>query len=215
MIKRDEIVIRREEINIEIDGEISEHLLYLSEKSTSLVVVFPGGNNNSLTPFLFYLRDYFIHNNYDLLRISYNNLAKREESDEEKMSKITFAIHQAIMNNKKSKSYSNYLFVSRSIGNVVANKIKNDYKINVVKSIYISPISEALENIRKYPGLIISATNDEYFKKEDIEELLTYPNQEVLIFEDGDHQLECENTLETIEFCKNAVSKVIEFVNKK
>ena len=208
-------MIKRKDINIEINGKVSEHVLYSSEKSTSLVVVIPGGNNNSLTPFLYYLRDYFIHKNYDLLRISYNNLAEREDSDEEKMNTIAFAVHKAIVNNEESKTYNNYLFVSRSIGNVVANKIKTDYKVNVSKSIYISPISEALEDIQKYPGLIISATNDEYFKKEDIEELLTSPNQEVLIFENGNHHLECDDTLETIDFCKNAVSKVIEFVNKK
>lgn len=214
IIKRKEANIQRDVINIDINGSVSEHVLYSNEQSTSLVVVFPGANNNSLTPFLYYLRDYFVHNNYDLLAISYKNLVQRGDSSEEQMNKISFAVNQAIFNNGKPKTYENFIFVARSVGNVISNKIKNDYKINVIKSIYINPVKEALEDIQKDPGLIITASNDEHLDNENLKKLLNNEFQEVLVFEDGDHYLECEDTLESIEFCKKAVAKVIEFINK-
>ncbi len=83
------------------------------------------------------------------------------------------------------------------------------------KCIYLSPTAEALEDIKKYPGLLISSNHDEYIEEKHLKEILSYPHHEVMIFKGGNHSLECEDTLKTMDFCRSVISKSIEFINKK
>lgn len=206
---------KREVIGIEKNGKVSEHVFYSNEEATNLVLFFPGGSSNTTGPVFFYLRDYFLRNGYDVLSLSYKGLTEQGETYDEQKSKITTGAHQAILHVKELKTYHKTLFVSRSIGNVISNTTRINHKLDVDKSIYISPTAQALEDIKKYPGLIISSNYDEYLEEEHMKEILSYPDHEVIIFKDGDHSLECDDTLKTMEFCKSAISKVIEFINKK
>lgn len=208
-------MIKREVIGIEYDGALSQHVFYSNEAATNLVLFFPGGSSNTSGPIFYYLRDYLLRHGYDVLSLSYKGLVKQGDAYDEQMEKITKRVHQAILQVKETKAYQKTLFVSKSIGNVISNITRIKYKFDVEKSIYISPIPQALKDIKKYPGLIITSTHDEYLEKEHLEEILSYTNQEVIVFEDGDHSLECDDTLKTMDFCKKAISKMIEFINKR
>jgi hypothetical protein len=189
--------------------------LYFNEDAKTLVTIFPGGGNDCKRPALFFLTDYFARNNYDVLCISYTNLYEENVSTEEQMNTLNSAIYEAISGNKEIKQYDEHIFVSNSFGNIVQNEIKEKYNVDVKKSIYIAPTAQALDLIKKYPGLIISATEDSYLTKDDLSKLLTFDESEILIFEGGNHGLECDDTLETMDFCKKVVAKAIDFVNEK
>lgn len=206
-------MIKIEELKIITNERVSEHILYSIEGATKLVVLFPGGNSNTSRPLFHYLIDYFVRNNHDVLALSYKNLPEGHDTFEEKIRAIIEAAYKAIMVNHDTKPYDEYIFVSRSVGNVMANRTKIDYNIDVAKSIYVSPIPEALDNIEKYPGLLITATEDEYLNEENFKKIETFSEHEIIIFEGGDHGLECDNTLESIDFCKKCVSRIIDFVN--
>lgn len=205
-------MLKVKKIEAESNGMTSEHVLYFNENAKKLVTIFPGGGNDCKRPVLFYLTDYFARNNYDVLCISYTNLAQNDLSALEKIDVIACAIHDVIMKSKEIKKYDEHIFVSNSYGNIISNTIKDKYEMNVEKSIYISPTAYALKSIKKYPGFIISSTEDEYLTKEDASNLLTFSNSKILIFEGGNHTLECDDTIKSIEFCKNAVEKVINYV---
>jgi hypothetical protein len=208
-------MIKREAIGLKQNGVIAEHVLYSDEESTNLVLFFPGGSSNTTVPMFYYLRDYFLRNGYDVLSLSYKGLTNEEESYDEQMNKLIDAAHQTIMHVKESKTYNKTLFASRSIGNAISCATRKKYKLEVDKCIYMSPTRHALDDMKQYPGLIITSNHDEYINEEQMKEILAYPDHEVLVFQDGDHSLECEDTLRNIDFCKEAISKAIEYINKK
>ncbi len=207
-------MIKRDVIAIEKNGAKSEHVYYSSEEANNLVVFFPGGNSNTTGPIFYYLRDYLLRNGYDVFSLSYKGLTERGDTYDVQMEKIILGVHQAISHVKELKSYDKTLFVSRSFGNTVSTTVKLNYNYDVDKDIYISPTPGALEEIKKNPGLIITSNHDEYLEKEHMDAILSYQNHEVIVFEDGDHSLECDDTLKTMEFCTEAISKSIDFFQK-
>jgi len=207
-------MIKRDVIAIEKNGAKSEHVFYSSEEFNNLVLIFPGGNSDTTGPIFYYLSDYFLRNGYDVLCLSYRGLTEQEETYDVKMERITLGIHLAISQVKELKTYAKTLFVSRSFGNIISTQVKLKYNYDVDKDIYISPIPQALEEIKKNPGLIITSNHDEYLEEKHMNEILSYQNHELIVFKDGDHSLECDDTLKTIEFCKNAISKSIDFIEK-
>ena len=73
---------------------------------------------------------------------------------------------------EKDKNFTRKIFISRSFGNIVSNELKIRKSINSDKNVYISPTADAVKYFDKFPGLIITATNDEYLPDEKINELV-------------------------------------------
>ncbi len=208
-------MIELKKIEIEMNSMTSEHNLYFNKNADKLVVIFPGGSSNCNIPILYYLTDYFIRNNYNVLCVSYNNLSVRTDPYETQLEMIVYAIKEAISQSEKDIKYSEYLNVSFSFGNIVSNELKDTFGMCFRKSIYISPTADALEKIKKHPGLVISATEDEYMKKDDLEKLLSFTDCKTIVFEGGDHGLRCADTLESIEFCKSAISNILVYIDEE
>ena len=202
-------------IEINLNNMTSNHKLYSTEKSSNLAVIFPGGNNSCDRPILHYLRKYFLSHNYDVLCISYSNLFERKDSSDIKFEKIVESVNSAIKQVEKEKQYVDRLFISRSAGNLAASELKIRHSINVKKSIYISPTSEAIKYISKYPGIIITASNDEYLENGDINKLRQLKQSELIVFKNGTHNLETANITETINFHKLVLIKIVDFVEKQ
>ena len=152
--------------------------------------------------------------NHDVLCLSYTDLFARKDTADEKLEKGVFAINKAIEKIKADKNYDNTIFVSRSYGNVISSSLKEKYSPEIRKSIYISPTSEGLAFFKKYPGFIITGTKDEYLTNDDISYLSETKNENVLVLKDGPHSLETENIIDTIDFCKSALVRIIEFLKE-
>ncbi len=116
---------------------------------------------------------------------------------------------------EKKKAYERKIFVSKSFGNVVSNAARDKYEIEADKYVYLSPLPEALSGIEKYPGMIVTSDHDEYVDQKGMDKILTFKEHETLVFKDGDHSLECDDTNKTIDFCKTLISQVIKFVNNE
>lgn len=201
-------------IETEVGKKKSNHVLYANEDSNSLVVVFPGGNNSCDRPLLHYLRRMFLDKKYDVLCISYENLIERGAPYDVKVDKLVSRINNAFMKIELDKKYKEKIFISRSFGNVLSGELKKRYSIEVKKNVYISPISQSVEYLSDYPGFIVSSSVDEYLTDDEKSELAKLGNDKVLIFNEANHSLESNNILDTIGFCKEAVAKIDEFVQK-
>lgn len=208
-------MIKREEIKIELYGKTSEHVLSSNVTAKKLAVLFPGAGSNTRAPFFYYSRYYFLRAGYDVLALSYKNIIDKDDSVDEQLSKITHSVNEAIMISQETKTYEEYVFVSRSIGNLIADRTRTNYKYNDVISIYASPTSQALADIEKYPGLIITSTDDETLNEGDLEKIKSFTEHEVIVFEGGDHRIECFDTLKTIDYCNKAIAKTIEYIQSK
>ncbi|XMB72966.1 hypothetical protein RJI07_03405 [Mycoplasmatota bacterium WC30] len=202
-------------IDIEINEKKANHVLYgTTSDAKSLVVIFPGGNNSCDRPILHYLRKHFLDQNFDVLCISYTNLVDETDPTEKQLDEIAFAINQAIMLVEKKKKYEKRIFITRSAGNIISAEMKIKYSYVVDKCVYMSPTSDALKYIDDYPGFIVSSTKDGYLTSDDITKLSKLSSDKAIMLKDGDHGLETTNILETIDFHKKVVSKIIEFIAK-
>ncbi|AIO19066.1 Alpha/beta hydrolase family protein [Candidatus Izimaplasma bacterium HR1] len=208
-------MIKREEIKIELYGKTSEHIFSSNVTAHKLAVLFPGAGSNTRAPFFYYSRYYFLRAGYDVLALSYRNIVDSDDSSDEQIRKLTHSVHKAIKSVKELKKYKEYVFEARSIGNLIADQTRTNYKYEDVISIYASPTSQALKRIEKYPGLVITSTDDETLKEGDLETIKSFSKHEVIVFEGGDHRIECFDTLETIENCKQAIAKTMEYIESK
>ena len=205
-------MITMSKIEIEYNDKTSEHTFYSQNESKCLVVVFPGGNNSCDRPILHYSRKYLLYNNCDVLCISYTNIIDQEGSYDQKMDNIVIAISKAIEEIEKDKSFTNKIFISRSFGNIVSNELKIRKSIMSNKSVYISPTADAVKFFEKFPGLIITATKDGYLPQEEINKLTKKYESNILVFKDGTHALENENVQQSLDFCKTAVTKILDYL---
>lgn len=207
-------MFKREVIKIEKNEKVSEHVFYSGEEAKGLVLFFPGGSSNTSGPYFYYLRDFLLRDGYDVLSLSYKAIVTKGDSYDVQVEKISTVIELVLENVQKTKTYDKKILASRSFGNIMSGIIREKYDIDIYKSIYISPIPDAFKYIKKYPGLILTSNHDEYLKDDTLNELKALPNQEILVFKEGDHSLECDDTVKSIDFLKNAINKVIEFVNQ-
>ncbi|MBU0997625.1 MAG: hypothetical protein KKE16_06260 [Firmicutes bacterium] len=190
----------------------SNHIHYQTDDATKLVVIFPGGGNSCDRPVLTFLRKYYLDHQTDVLCISYTNTYLEDDPNDVAMKKITNAINEAILKVHESKDYEKTYYICESFGNIVSNAIKMEYPNMVAKSAYISPTIEGLEYISKYPGLIITSTNDEYLDEPTIKELKSRPKDNMLIIEDAGHSLMVDDVFESIDIVKVAVKRIIDYL---
>ena len=199
-------------IKIELYNQTSEHIFYSQPESNCLTVIFPGGNNSTKTPILHYCRKHLLENHSDFLSISYKNLIVSEDSDEVKLEKVISAVYEAIKKVQEGKNYTKKVFISRSFGNIVSNEIKIKESITADKCIYIAPTDEAVKYFETYPGLIITGTKDSYLPVEQVNIIKEKYKDDVLVFENGNHSIESDDMSDTLDFCKKAVLKIIDYL---
>lgn len=206
-------MITATKIEIEYNKKTSEHTFYSQPESKGLVVIFPGGGNSCDRPILHYSRKYLLYNGCDVLCISYTNIIDEEGSNEQKIENIVIEVSKAIKEVEKGKSYTNKIFISSSFGNIVSNELKIRKSFKNDKSIYLSPTAQAVKYFEMFPGFIITGTNDEYLPQEEIDKLVKKYKDTILVFENGTHSLENANVQDSLDFCKTAVTTILDYLD--
>lgn len=209
-------MIKTSNIEIEFNNKVSEHILYHQDDAKCLVVIFPGGGNSSDRPIIHYSSHFLLYNNKcDILYISYKNMIDKEDTYELIINSYVNAISKIFDKVEEKKSYKSKIFISFSMGNLVSNELKIRKSIISDKNIYISPTADAMKFFETYPGLIITASKDEYLPQEKLDELKEKYKDNILVFEDGTHALENNNVPNTLEFCRTAVTSILDYLDVK
>ena len=119
-----------------------------------LAVIFPGTNYNSNKPLLYYIKKVLVKEEFEVVEIEYGNLPKeKEEAFKIAKDKASESIKDILWSN-----YDEVLFVSKSIGTVVAGLIAS--KLNVkVRHIWLTPVNESLPFMIS-EGIVFSGKSD-------------------------------------------------------
>lgn len=164
-----------------------------TEGGDSLVVIFPGGNYSCDRPLLHYARKAALLCGHDVLCISYGrNKVNKEVPFLELEVKESFEAIKKCM----TPNYKNIFFVSKSLGTTISGRISKEMGYDKVKSIYMTPLSEALEHITSTKCIVIAGTNDKFLPQESITYLKQYDNVELYLFEGARHSMELDDDLE-------------------
>nr|WP_307991283.1 hypothetical protein [uncultured Niameybacter sp.] len=155
-----------------------------------LVVLFPGINYSVDMPLLYYAGFTYEARGYECLKINYGNAFDEKREFEhslevakrvvlEQLEKIDFSI------------YDNVVFVSKSIGTVIAGWVQYTMGITV-NNIYLTPLEETLPYMTKEDQIIVvvAGTKDKYIQAERLKEYCEKENIDLHLIEGVGNRLE-------------------------
>lgn len=171
-----------------------------------LAVIFPGMNYNSNKPLLYYIKKILIKEEFEVVEIEYGNLPKEKEK--------AFKIAKDKANEGvKEISWSNYdeiLFVSKSIGTVVAGVIAS--KLNVkVRQIWLTPVNESLSFMIN-DGIVFSGKSDPMITTSLL--ISECDNNKVLLYlyDRGNHSIETGIIKENLRILADIIDKCEKYI---
>jgi len=134
-----------------------------SEKK-NLVVLFPGTGYTVSSPLLYYADFKYYVKGYDNIKINYGECVRKDISWDEIIENIKVHVSEQIKNVDFSK-YEDVLFVSKSLGTIIAGWLADKLAINI-RHIYLTPLGGTLQYIKsgKNISIVIAGTKDNFME---------------------------------------------------
>lgn len=169
---------------------------YISNGSSSLVVIFPGKNYPCELPLLYYASLSAIENNHDVLLLEYGYQSARAELEFDDihvlMEECTQAIHQIM------DKYESLIFVSKSLGTIVAGQVAEAIEDKDIRHIYLTPVDRTVPYIQSSRGIVIYGTKDSQFNNKSTQAIEYLNDMEVYPIQDATHSLEVETVSDSL-----------------
>ncbi|MCM3602746.1 alpha/beta hydrolase [Robertmurraya korlensis] len=190
-------------------------LIEQKKVTNNLVIVLPGAGYTTQAPLLRFTTGVFYNKGFDVLHINYT--FNRQELSE--LSEEVFArdVQLVIRNAIKSKKYSNYYIVAKSIGTIALSHLLNDTMFKDAKVVWLTPLLQrdvvfnAMVN-SDHKGLCIIGDEDSCFIAERFERLKDNPNLICKIVDGGNHSLELDvDPIKSIDILKSVIVDISEF----
>lgn len=163
---------------------------YISNDSSSLVVIFPGKNYPCQLPLLYYASQSAIENNHDVLQLEYGYQSARVELEFDDIHVLVEECAQAI--HQIMEKYENLIFVSKSLGTIVAGQVAEAIEDKDIRHIYLTPVDRTVPYIQSSRGMVIYGTKDPEFNNHSTQAIEYLNDMEVHPIQDATHSLEVE-----------------------
>ena len=171
------------------------------ENTKNLIVLFPGKYYTVTYPLLLYAYSKYERKGYECVAINYGNFESLDDARDSAIAQI------------EKLNFSNYddiIFLSKSIGTVIAGMIEETLygNINNIRHIYLTPVKSTLPYLKKEKNIsrVIAGTKDPYL---DVSILIEHCNQEGIkldLIENADHSLEVsDDVIANIDVLKRVV----------
>ena len=168
-----------------------------------IAVIFPGIGYHVDKPLLYYSRKLARSYGYEIKCAEYGELPSGVKGDEKKM----YAAYKLAMENVTRQlsdidfsSYSQVLFISKSIGTAVAATYDADNQIGA-GHIYYTPVEASFQKIGTR-GIVFHGTGDDWAKTEVIKEECQKRGLPLFLTENANHSMETGDTLRDIEILR-------------
>lgn len=168
-----------------------------------LAVFFPGIGYTNDKPLMYYSRKMAFENGYEILPVNYTGFPAKILGDRGRMMEsIRIARLQAekILQDVDMDAYGSLLFVSKSIGTIVASCLASEMKVSgKIRQILYTPLEETFS----YPikdAIVFTGSADPWVGKEKsrIAELCLEKKIPFTVISGGNHSLECGDALADI-----------------
>ena len=171
-----------------------------------LCIVFPGRKYSCDRSLLYYPSKLLENRGYEMIYLHYN--MNREDDDNRSIDEFISDSEKLFRERIKDIDLSKYdkiIFISKSVGTVLAGRITKELPQEKVFNVFITPIDQTLEYIRKV-DLIICGDRDQYFK--DAKNKLARFSYAYL-FPYSSHSLESKNNYDKTTKTINDVTSII------
>lgn len=179
-----------------------------------LAVYFPGIGYHCDKPLLYYGRKIACEQGYEEYRnLHYTYHAGNIRGDEEKMKaayEALFSQAEAELADMAWEDYEEVLFVSKSIGTIIAASYAKKYGLSKVRHILYTPLAQTFQFAPKQAAAFIG-TADPWSSTEEILRLSNENHIPIAVYEGCNHSLECDDTMKNIENLKDVMQKTLDF----
>lgn len=169
--------------------------------SKKIVFSFPGSRGTEI-PMLYFGAKHYEDNGYEKVFISHPISGKDFESIYENA--------KSIVSSYELGEYDNIVFVAKSIGTVVACKLKEEMNINA-SLVLFTPIAETLPFIKRENQIVLVAAsnNDRYLESEILCNLCERENVFYYIEPNVGHRMEVKNDIaKNLQVIRNVVERL-------
>lgn len=183
-----------------------------------LAIFFPGRRYGVDCPLLYYSDLICKGAEYDTMYLHY--AAHREEKSEMTIYEDIENAWRYVYERLKDvnvKEYGDIIFVSKSIGTVLASMAQIRLQAQV-RNIYFTPLEPTLPYLaekrlnRPEDNLVIAGTKDRFLEAEKLRKVCNSENIKLKQFEGLGHSMEAEEIMETIEIIKEIIKEVQKFI---
>ncbi|MNN26086.1 hypothetical protein D3C81_1395840 [compost metagenome] len=185
---------------------------HISNHSSSLVVLFPGKNYSCDLPLLYYARSCAVECKHDVLSLEYGYQSARTEHEEHDLPIVTKECLIAIQ--QIADQYSNIIFVSKSMGTIIAGEIAKELGYDKIQHIYLTPLDQSVMYIQQSKGIVIYGTNDPMFSEEQAK-LIEAIGIRVVPIKNASHSLEVGHIFDSLEILSSIIQIYFDFFQTK
>ncbi|WP_449600134.1 hypothetical protein [Paenibacillus sp. Marseille-Q9583] len=169
---------------------------YITQGSKALAVIFPGKNYSAERPLLDYAAKAAREHHCDVLLLEYGYQSARVGFKRDEMIILIQECKAAIAS---LPEYKKILFISKSVGSVLAGRIAEELEIQKKTShLYITPLPEAIPLIQQSRGTVIYGGSDPLFSEQLSSEISGLHHLKVYRIDDANHSLEVEQVNESL-----------------
>lgn len=182
---------------------------------SKIAVYFPGIGYHCDKPLLYYSRSIAKKLGYGNVRnVRYTYSAGNIRGNDEKMKEAyetLFSQTEAGLADIVWTEYDDVLFISKSIGTIIAASYAKQHGIICAKHILYTPLAQtflfAPNNAIGFIG-----TADPWSSIDEITRLSTANRVPLIVYESCNHSLECDDALKNIETLKDVMQKTRDFI---
>lgn len=182
---------------------------------SKIAVYFPGIGYHCDKPLLYYSRSIADKHGYENSRnIIYTYNAGNIRGNDEKMREAYEALFlqaEAALADISWAEYDDVLFVSKSIGTIIATSYAEKYGLKYAKHILYTPLAQTFPFA---PGNAIAfiGTADPWSNMDEIHRLSAENHIPLFVYEGCNHSLECDDALKNIEILRDVMRKTLDFL---
>ncbi|MBO5260807.1 MAG: alpha/beta hydrolase [Coprococcus sp.] len=174
--------------------------------SKKLCVVFPGIGYHSDKPLLYYGKKYMAEHGYDIVEVHYGKLPKGLDN----AFIAGYDVAEQQLKNVDFDKPEDIVFISKSIGTVIAAKYTRQYSIDA-RNIYFTPLLSTI----KYANtscIAFHGTADPLADTCKLIDACKEKNIPLYTYEGGNHSIETGDILWNMETLKDIAEKYIEYL---
>ena len=165
-----------------------------------LAIFFPGIGYHCDKPLLYYARKLTQECGYEeSISLSYSYDGRNIRGDEQQLSKVDFG------------KYSEILFVSKSVGTIIASNYAWKYKIPCQQVLY-TPLKQTYvfphENAIAFIG-----TKDPWSNTEEVVRLSKQQKVPIYVYEEANHSIETPDTMKNLELLTDVMEKTKRYIH--
>ncbi|MDE5598304.1 MAG: alpha/beta hydrolase [Lachnospiraceae bacterium] len=181
---------------------------------SKIAIFFPGIGYHCDKPLLYYSRNIARELGYQNYRnVSYTYQAGNIRGNEEKMKEAYEALFlqaEAALTDIIWAEYDDVLFISKSIGTIIAASYAEKYGLKDARHILYTPLAQTYLFSPKH-AIAFIGTADPWSNTDEIIRLSNANRIPLTVYDECNHSLECSDTLKNLETLTDVMQKTRDF----